>query len=64
MRLLKKDASFYWDDQEQRSFEALKIELTIAPLLSPPYFSKDVILSLEASDTTIGVVLIQEDECQ
>ena len=64
MKLLKKDVAFYWDDQVQRSFEALKKSLTTAPLLSPLDFSKYFILYLEASDMTIGTVVVQEDECQ
>lgn len=64
MRLLKKYVPFYWDDQVQRSFEALKKALTTSPLLSPSHFSKDFILYLVASDTIIGTILVQEDECQ
>ena len=64
MRLLKKDVLFYWDDQAQISFEALKKYLKTTALLSPPYFNRDFILYLEASDTTIGTILVQEDECR
>lgn len=32
MHLLKKDVSFCWDDQADRSFEALKKSLTSSPI--------------------------------
>ena len=43
-------------------FEALKKNLLSAPLLRPPDYSCDFILYLAASDSTIGVVLVQEDD--
>lgn len=57
MKLLKKGVPFYWDDQVQWSFEALKMALKIAPLLSPPEFSIYFILYLASFDSTIGMVL-------
>ena len=33
-----------------------------APLLRPPNYSRDFILYLAASESTIGVVLVQEDD--
>ena len=33
-----------------------------APLLRPPDYSRDFILYLAASESTIGVVLVQEDD--
>ena len=62
MHLLKKEVHFYWDDQAQRSFEALKKALSSTPVLSPPDYSRDFILYLAASDSTIGMVLVQEDD--
>ena len=62
MRLLKKEVPFYWDDRAQRSFEALKKTLSSAPILSPPDYSKDFILYFAASEATIGMVLVQEDD--
>jgi hypothetical protein len=40
----------------------LKLFLTRAPLLFPPDYSRDYFLYLAASDYTIGMVLIQEDD--
>jgi hypothetical protein len=62
MCLLKKDIPFYWDDAAQRSFEALKHALTTAPLLRPPNYNKYFLLYLAAVESTIGMVLVQEDD--
>jgi hypothetical protein len=62
MHLLKKDVPFYWDEAAQCSFDALKHALTIVPLLRPPKYNKYFLLYLAASDSTIGMVLFQEDD--
>jgi hypothetical protein len=61
MWLLQKNIHFIWDDIAQWSFDALKHALTHAPLLHPPEYTKDYILYLVASTSTIAMVLIQED---
>jgi hypothetical protein len=61
MRLLKKDIPFYWDDVAQHSFDALKHALTTAPLLWPPNYNKDFLLYLVVVESTISMVLVQED---
>jgi hypothetical protein len=61
MRLLQKDVPFIWDNTAQRSFNALKHALTHAPLLHPPDYTKDYLLYLAASTSTIAMVLVQED---
>ena len=62
MRLLKKDTPFMWDETTQLAFEALLKDLFSAPLLHPLDYSKDFILYLVASKSTIEVVLVQEDD--
>jgi hypothetical protein len=62
MRLLKKDIPFYWDEASQCSFDALKHALTTAPLLWPPNYNKDFLLYLAATESTIAMVLVQEDD--
>ena len=62
MCLLKQDTPFVWDEIAQLAFEALKKALLSAPLLCPPDYSRDFILYLPASESTIGVVLVQEDD--
>jgi hypothetical protein len=62
MRLLKKDVPFFWDKSAQRSFDALKHALTTTPLLWPPNYNKDFFLYLAVAESTIGMVLVQEDD--
>jgi hypothetical protein len=62
MRLLKKAIPFYWDEATQHSFDALKHALTTTPLLRPPNYNKDFLLYLAATESTIGMVLVQEDD--
>ena len=61
MRILQKNIPFIWDDTAQWSFDALKHALTHAPLLHPPDYTKDYILYLAASTSTIAMVLVKED---
>ena len=44
------------------AFEALKKALLSAMLLRPPDYTKDLILYLAVSHSTIGVVLVKEDD--
>jgi hypothetical protein len=62
MCLLKKDVPFYWDDASQHSFDTLKHALTIAALLQPPNYNKYFLLYLATEESTIGMVLVQEDD--
>jgi hypothetical protein len=61
-QLLKKGYKFIWDDTTNKAFEALKLALTHTPLLFPPDYSRDYFLYLAASDSTISMVLVQEDD--
>eukprot|EP00253_Pinus_taeda_P035150 PITA_35150 len=61
-RLLKQNTPFFWDEIAQKSFDALKHALTHAPLLHPPNYNQDYFLYRAASHSTIGMVLVQEDE--
>jgi hypothetical protein len=60
--LIKKCVPFYWDDATQRSFTTLKHALTTAPLLRPPNYNKGFLLYLATTESTIGMVLVQEDD--
>ena len=62
MHLLSQDTPFVWDETAQLAFEALKEALLSASLLRPPDYSRDFILYLAALRSTIGVVLVQEDD--
>ena len=43
-------------------FQGIEKTLLSAPLLRPPDYSRDFILYLVVSESTIGVVLVQEDD--
>jgi hypothetical protein len=62
MRLLKKDVPFHWDGAAQCSFEALKCTLMSVPLLWPPNYNKDLLLYLVTAESTISMVLVQDDD--
>jgi hypothetical protein len=62
MCLLKKYVPIFWDEAAQHSFNALKLALTTASLLRPPNYNKEFLLYLVAAESTIGMVLVQEDD--
>ena len=61
MHLLKKVVPFLWDEDSQNSFEALKKNLMLAPLLILLDYTKYSLLYLVASDFIVGIVLVQYD---
>jgi hypothetical protein len=61
-RLLKKGSEFVWNKFANNAFEALKLSLTKAPLLFPLDYSRDYFIYLAASEYTISMVLVQEDD--
>ena len=62
MRFLKKGFPFIWDDRAQRSFDALKAALAFTSIISSPNYQKDFLLYLAASNTIVGIVLVQTDD--
>ena len=62
MCLLKQETPFLWDETAQLSFEELKKDLLSAPLLCPPNHTKEFILYLAALESTVGVVLVQDEK--
>ena len=58
MPQLKQDTPFVWDETAPLAFEELKKDLLSAPLLRLPYYSRDFILYLAVSESTIGVFLV------
>jgi hypothetical protein len=57
-KLIKKDACFEREDEGRFSFQHIKEEITIAPVLVNPNFSKDfIIFSFASKDTIAGVLL-------
>ena len=61
-RLLKKGIPFIWDEVAQKSFDELKYMLTHTLLLHPLDYHQVYFLYLAASDATIGMVLVQDDD--
>jgi hypothetical protein len=51
---------FVWTGDTEQSFQMLKSSLINAPVLSLPDFAKQFILEIEASNSGIGTVLLQE----
>lgn len=62
MCLLKDGVPFIWDEIAQAYFVSFEQDLIYAPLLSPIDYSKDFVLYLAASESTIGLVMVHEDD--
>jgi hypothetical protein len=58
--LTAKDASWQWTSECQSAFQLLKDKLTAAPVLAAPDFSKPFEVVADASDFTLGAILLQE----
>ena len=59
VQLTRKDVPFNWTATCQRSFEALKTAVCIAPVLSLPKPQGQCILDTDASAFAVGAVLSQ-----
>ena len=59
--LRQKDKHFKWTDECQRAFQSLLDELTSVPLVQPYTLDKEVTLTTDGSEKTIGGVLTQND---
>lgn len=57
--LLKKDVQFNWGKEQSSSFEKLKKIITDEPILQYPNFSREFILTADASKIAIGAILSQ-----
>ena len=62
--LTKKDRpdKIAWGEEENKSFEQLKLDLTSGPVLIPPVPGKGYILKTDACDTGIGCIIGQEGD--
>lgn len=60
--LLKKETDFIWTELRQEAFETLKRMLSTVPVLSPPDWSRDFHVTLDASGWCIGAILWQEED--
>lgn len=59
--LLKKDQKRFWSPDCQMAFDKLKRAISSEPVLKLPEFDKPFKAETDASDRTIGGVLVQED---
>ena len=59
--LRQKDKPFKWTYERQRTFQSLVDELTSEPLVQPYSLDKEVTLTTDASEKTIGAVLTSND---
>ena len=58
-QLLKKN-SFFWNEDAQQAFTALKNAMCSTPVLALPNFTKSFVIECDASGTGIGAVLISQ----
>jgi hypothetical protein len=61
-KLLNKDAHFEWKSEGDFSFQHIKEEITVTPVLGSPIFLKDFIIFYFSSKDTIAVVLLQKND--
>ena len=57
--LLSRTQEFRWGPPQQTAFEALKTALCTAPVLALPDFTRDFVLSTDASSVAVGATLSQ-----
>jgi len=60
--LTRDDVAWQWEEEHQRTFDKLKTMLTEAPLLRYYDVRLPVTLSVDASKSGLGAVLLQEDK--
>jgi hypothetical protein len=61
-KLLKKADKFIWDDEAQKSFEALKESLTMPPIRTPLIPKETLLLYISATTNVVSIVLASEQE--
>jgi hypothetical protein len=57
----KRNKSFHWTEEAEKSFNLLKKKITEKPIMVLPYFSKTFQVRCDASGFAIGALLSQDD---
>ena len=60
MDLTREKNAWSWGDDQERSFTALKVAIATAPVLRLPNFEQQFVITTDASDVAIGVILEQD----
>ena len=63
-KLLRKQVEYEWREEQQKSFEDLKVAMTTAPVLAYPDPRKPYTLETDASGQGLGAVLAQPGEVE
>ena len=58
--LTKKDRTFRWDDEAEKSFNQLKTAMVTAPVLQLPDFEREFVVTTDASEVSVGGILQQD----
>jgi len=58
--MLKKGTKFDWPEAQENAFQHLKSKLMKQPILLYPDFSKEFVLTTDASNQGLGAVLSQD----
>ena len=58
--LTREKIAWSWGDAQERSFMALKVAIATAPVLRLPDFEQQFVITTDASDVAIGVILEQD----
>ena len=60
--MLKKNSEVKWTNEDKASFQHIKKVISEAPVLASPDYTKEFLIFSFASEHTITVVLLQENE--
>jgi hypothetical protein len=60
--ILKQDAAWVWDDQQEKALDDLKSTISSLPVLKLFDLSKPMVVSVDASPVGVGAVLLQEGQ--
>jgi hypothetical protein len=58
----KKNKSFRWMEEDEKSFKVLKEKITEKPILVLPDFGKEFQVRCDASGLAVGAVLSQDNK--